>query len=220
MCWNQYISLNTFLFSTFVLLLIAYNNNVSPYKINDFDSIYVYLFFMSFILMQLIEFFIWRNLNNHKLNHLFSLLGAFLIFIQPIMSLLMLKKHPLLKQILIPLYAIPAFVYFISEYNHKKFTTSLTKKGHLQWNWVNFIGEKQILLYIWLFFLFFSLFMNAQYAGLIFVIFLFLFSFYNKTIAKDKSTGTLWCWSINSFMILYSIQLLIILPYKEHGGFC
>ena len=61
MCWNQYVSLNTFLFSTFILLLIFYNNKYSIYKIKELNNIYAYFFLMSFITMQLIEFFIWKN---------------------------------------------------------------------------------------------------------------------------------------------------------------
>ena len=68
MCWNQYVSINTFIFSIFVLILIAFNNKYSPYKVKEFDSIFVYIFFISFISMQLIEFFIWRNLEDKKLN--------------------------------------------------------------------------------------------------------------------------------------------------------
>ena len=68
MCWNQYVSINTFVFSVFVLLLIMYNNKYSPYKIKELDNIYAYIFLMSFFTMQLIEFFLWRNLDNKELN--------------------------------------------------------------------------------------------------------------------------------------------------------
>ena len=40
MCCNQYVSLNTFVFSAFVLLLIVYNNKYSPYKIEELNSWY------------------------------------------------------------------------------------------------------------------------------------------------------------------------------------
>ena len=54
MCWNQYVSLNTFLFSAFVLVLIVYNNKYSPYKLDELNSVYAYFFLMSFFTMQLI----------------------------------------------------------------------------------------------------------------------------------------------------------------------
>ena len=37
MCWNEHVSLNTFIFSIFVLLLIAYNNKYTQYKIEMFN---------------------------------------------------------------------------------------------------------------------------------------------------------------------------------------
>ena len=38
MCWNEHVSLNTFLFSSFVLLLIIYNNYYTKYKIKELHS--------------------------------------------------------------------------------------------------------------------------------------------------------------------------------------
>ncbi len=64
MCWNQHVSLNTFLFSSFILILIIYNNKYTQYKIKELNNVWIYVFFFSFISMQLIEFFIWRNINN------------------------------------------------------------------------------------------------------------------------------------------------------------
>ena len=58
MCWNEHVSLNTFLFSSFVLLLIIYNNLFTKYKIQELNNTFVYLFITSFVVMQLIEFFI------------------------------------------------------------------------------------------------------------------------------------------------------------------
>lgn len=33
MCWNQYVSINTFVFGIFVLLIIAFNQRYSNYKL-------------------------------------------------------------------------------------------------------------------------------------------------------------------------------------------
>ena len=105
MCWNQHVSLNTFIFSLFVLLLIAYNNAYTQYKMPEFNNIYVYLFFLSFISIQLIEFFIWRNINDKSLNQFFSIAGMLLVTVQPIISLMMLKDETI-KYILIIVYTV------------------------------------------------------------------------------------------------------------------
>ena len=214
MCWNQYISLNTFIFSAFVLLLIVYNNNYSPYKIDELNSIYAYFFLMSFFTMQLIEFFLWRNLNDKELNKLFSFLGALLLMLQPVASLMLLKNIDFRNKIL-ALYVIPSFSYFIYEIANRDFLTSVSKTGHLKWDWVDLKGNKQILFMCWLFFLFFSIFYNKHYLGLAYTVALLIITLYSYK--KDGSFGSLWCWSINSIMIYYAFNLLIWLPFKEHG---
>jgi branched-subunit amino acid ABC-type transport system permease component len=214
MCWNQYVSLNTFVFSAFVLVLIVYNNKYSPYKLDELNSIYAYFFLMSFFVMQLIEFFLWRNLNNKDLNKLFSNLGAVLLLLQPVASLTLLKDIELRNKML-TLYIIPAFSYFIYEFTSKDFLTVVSKTGHLKWDWVDVSGNKRILLIAWLFFLFFSIFYNKYYLALVYTVALLIISLYSYL--KDGSFGSLWCWSINSLMLFYAIKLLVILPYKQHG---
>jgi hypothetical protein len=215
MCWNQYISLNTFTFSVFVLMLIAYNNKYSPYKMEEFNNVFVYLFFMSFIAMQLIEFFIWRNLKHADMNRKLSIAGALLLMVQPIASLMLLQNIGL-RNAMLATYAIPAIVYFIYKVNTQdKFNTTVTKTGHLHWNWLN-LTESKLLGVVWFLFLYFSIFAEKQYfvAGFITVV-LLAASYYSYN--KEGSYGSLWCWSINSLMIFYAIKLLVVLPYKEHG---
>jgi general stress protein CsbA len=164
--------------------------------------------------MQLIEFFLWRNLNDKELNKLFSFLGALLLMLQPVASLMLLKDITLRNKLL-TIYGIPAFSYFIYEIANKNFLTSISKNGHLKWDWVDLKGNKQILFMCWLFFLFFSIFYNKHYLGLAYTVALLIITLYSYK--KDGSFGSLWCWSINSLMIFYAIKLLVVIPYKEHG---
>ena len=215
MCWNQYVSLNTFTFSTIILILIAYNNKYTPYKISELNNIFAYIFFMSFIIMQLIEFFLWRNLNNKDINQKLSIAGALLLMVQPIASLLMLKDD-FTRKAMLTTYTIPAFAYFIYKVKTQpNFNTTVTPMGHLRWNWLN-QDKNKLLGLIWFFFLYFSIFVEKQYytAGII-TLALLAVSYYSYN--KEGSYGSLWCWSINSLMIYYAIKLLIVLPYKEHG---
>ena len=214
MCWNQYVSLNTFMFSIFVLLLIAYNNKYTQYKTPLFNNKFVYFFFLSFITMQLIEFFIWRNIDNKKLNNLFSTLGALLLLIQPIASLLMLKDESL-KLKLITLYSIVAVPFFIYQNYDHEMTTVVSKYGHLAWKWNDLFGYNLIIYLLWFTALYCSLIVNKNYEPLIYVTILLAISYYS--FLQDGSEGSLWCWSINSIMIYYAFNLLIWLPFKEHG---
>jgi hypothetical protein len=164
--------------------------------------------------MQLIEFFLWRNLNNKELNKLFSFLGIFLLLLQPVASLMLLKDLDLRNKML-ALYIIPAFSYFIYEFTNKDFLTVVSKTGHLKWDWIDLRGNKQIILIAWLFFLFFSIFYNKYYLALAYTVVILIISLYSYR--KDGSFGSLWCWSINALMLFYAIKLLVILPYTQHG---
>lgn len=211
MCWNAEISLNTFLFSSAILILIIYNNTYTQYKVNFFNNIYAYLFLLSFIFMQLVEFFLWKNINNKKINHVLSVLGALLLFLQPAFSLMLISNGKL-RNILLLIYVIPAITFFIYLFVTVYFYTTISQKNHLVWHWgPNNYGY--ILFAIWLFFLVFSFFYEKQYLyigfGLVFLILAFVI--YNN----DGSAKSIWCWSINIIMFILAIELLVYLPLKE-----
>jgi hypothetical protein len=215
MCWNQQVSLNTFLFSFFVLLLIAYNNQYTQYKLPEFNSIYVYLFFLSFMSMQLIEFFIWRNINDKSLNKLFSILGFLLIAVQPIFSLMMLKNE-ILKTKLLVIYSIFASLLIGYKITNFDINSAISKNGHLKWNWAHFIKYESIILHsLWLLFLIYAPIVNKHYTIMFYVIILYIISMYS--FYKDGSDGSLWCWLINTIMIYYAFKLVFWLPFNEHG---
>ena len=174
MCWNEHISLNTFLFSSFVLLLIAYNNTYTQYKIEYFDSVWIYIFYVSFISMQLIEFFIWRNIDNKFYNHIFSTMAAMLLFIQPLISLMLLPNIPL-RTNLLSAYSALFIPYFTYKYITNNMKSQISNKGHL----------------VWLFFFLFSFYYTRSIRTIIFGIVLLVISGYNYY--KDKSIGSMWC---------------------------
>lgn len=209
MCWNEHVSLNTFLFSSFVLLLILYNNTYTNYKIKYFNSLWIYLFFVSFISMQLIEFFIWRNINNTFYNHIFSTMAALLIFIQPVITLMMISNVSLRNNLLVAylVFFIPYFTYKFITNNMK---SQVSNRGHLVWL---FIDTNLLLFMGWLFFFLFSFIYTQNFYGFLFGIVLFIISYYNYY--KDKTIGSMWCWVVNSSMIYFAFYLLMYLPFCE-----
>ena len=84
MCWNADISINTFIFAIFALVFIYITNTYSKYKTKIFDNPLVYLFFFEVALIQLVEYFLWRNLKNAKWNEMLSKIAAFIINTQVI----------------------------------------------------------------------------------------------------------------------------------------
>jgi hypothetical protein len=165
--------------------------------------------------MQLIEFFIWRNINDKSLNKLFSILGLLLISFQPIFSLMMLKNNTL-KPILLVIYSIVASLFFVYKTTHFEIISSVSKNGHLKWEWGHFIKYEIIVVYgLWLLCLLYAPIVNKQYTVIFYVMILFILSMYS--FYKDGSDGSLWCWLINTIMIYYAFKLLFWLPFNEHG---
>jgi len=210
MCWNEHVSLNTFLFSFGVLLLVMYNNAYTPYKIHSFTTP-MYFFTASFIFIQLIEFFIWRNLHN-AYNHLFSILCMLLIAAQPLISLSMVPDANL-RALLMAAYAALTGGYVASHLTRNA-RCEKSKNGHLRWL---FFESPAKISWVWLFFFLFSFVYNRMWRLVVFIVLSAAVSVY--TSSADKTITSTWCWMANGVMLLLAVYLLVWLPYAEHG-FC
>lgn len=211
MCWNAEVSLNTFLFSSFILCLIMYNNTYTQYKIKDVDNIWVYLFFVSIILMQFIEFLIWRNIKSPMYNQIFTTLANILLLVQPIATN-MLITNKFVQQTLLLIYLIFMIPFSIYKFATTKIYSSVSSLGHLQWNMIlNNSFQDNLIAVLWLFFFLFPLFYQRYTFGFLFGVLTLLIMFYNYS--KDKTTSSMWCWIVNSIMIYYAIYLLLYLPF-------
>ena len=214
MCWNENISLNTFLFSGFILALIIYNNSFTKYKIQELNSKWIYFFIASFVFMQLIEFFIWRNINNKFYNNIFSILATLLLIVQPILSI-MIVTNVKLRNLLLIAYLFLAVPYSIYKFSNSNIHSVISESGHLRWN---FFYLNPIILIGWFFFFLFSFVYEKKLLGLVFGLSTLIIAFLNYT--KDQTVWSMWCWSVNSVMIYYAIYLLIYLPFLEKMNIC
>jgi hypothetical protein len=156
--------------------------------------------------MQLIEFFIWKNISNPKLNSLFSIMASILLIIQPMASI-MLLQNDIRIYFMVP-YLLLAIPFFIYRYTSKHFSSSVTKLNHLRWN---IYDDELIVILIWLFFFLFPLLYRGSYFGFIFSLLALLIIMYNYY--KDRSFGSMWCWIVNSFMMYFAALLLFYLPF-------
>lgn len=211
MCWNEHVSLNTFLFSTFVLGLVIYNNAYTPYKIPNM-AWPVYLFMFSFIIMQLNEYFLWRNLKDTDYNRAFSIAGIFILFFQPVFSLMMIEGNPLLSVRLIFAYLLGAIPFMMYNITHSPLKTDVSKEHHLLWRWSQ--EDMPIINYvtyaIWLFFLFFSMVYNGWWLFAGFGAFTYLYMLFRYV--KTGTVGSMWCWVINSAFLLFAFLILLYYP--------
>lgn len=194
MCWNSKVSLNTFSFSLFGILFALFNNVI---KIFDF------LWYLSFISMQLLEYFTWENLNDKKMNRLLSKIGLFLIVIQiPLFILSCSKVENKIKLILIGLYII--FSLFCIYYFPIDFSMNKAPNGHLSWNWLNF---PTIICFIWLSFMFGLYLYQKEYFKFSIYSIIILSIYY--TYYKTHTWGSLWCWIANILALGLIIKVFI-----------
>ena len=230
MCWNEHISLNTFLFSSFVLGLIVYNNAYTQYKNPEF-SIFAIIFAFIIISIQLVEFFLWRNIKNKAYNHLFSIIGSIVIIMQPIAAAFIIQNNFDLSRTLATAYlfviALLSLLY-ASFYKVQIPTTVVSDLGNLHWNWMNqdtYIFHIFIAVWVIFFFtpFFYNAFQNLSFTNhwiykLLFTVMSFIYIFIS--FSKYGTTSSIWCWFANSIFIFYAFKLLIYLPFIEKNALC
>ena len=211
MCWNAAVSLNTFLFSSFVLGLVIYNNAYTQYKIQELNNTWVYIFFMLFISIQLLEFFIWRNINNPYYNHVFSSIinGVFVSF--PIATGMIISDINFRNGLLIA-YGIFLLYTFLFNINITEIYTTISKYNHLQYH---FMVKGYPYVHIWIFFFLFPFFYIGKFWSFLFGIVTLFISIYYFQL--DQSIGSMWCWIANIIHIFLAIYLLVVLPFLENG---
>lgn len=212
MCWNADVSLNTFLFGGFVLLLIMYNNTYTQYKIQSVRGVWTYLFYVSVVSMQLVEFFIWRNVDNTFYNRVFSTLAATLLLVQPAVSLMTLPKLDLRNKLLAA-YLMLFLPYFTYKLITNKMKSQKSSKGHLVWL---FFDTNMALYFAWLAFFLFPFVYTRNFSGLAFALSLFFIAAYNYY--NDLTIGSMWCWAVNAIMIYLAVYLLMVLPFVKAQG--
>jgi len=218
MCWNPDISINTFILGVLTLCFIYYSNTYTKYHTPVFENKWAYVFGFLVISMQLIEYFIWKNLKNEKMNIMLSKMAFSLITFQPV-PLIMMIINERIRYITLFAYSIFAIIYYnIIKFNVKTPPTTVSLNGHLVWNWLTFSGYEYIYVFVYMFFYVFSTYYSKNYQLLWFVILLFSLSFI--TYFKDRTWGSMWCWVSNLIWIYFIIKITIIQPFIEYNGLC
>jgi hypothetical protein len=226
MCWNATISLNTFLFSTATLAFVAYNNAYTKYKLTEFvDNPWLYLAFMSFILIQLVEYFLWRSIESRdaNMNNIMSIIGSLIIASQPLaVSMLITNKtlQPIVTSICAVVFAFHCFLKYPGQLD--KFTTVISPStGSLQWKWNT---QNRSLMDIVLIMGYFATFFIAAfyvptYLGIIAAVTLVL-SWWIYGVFERMIWGSKWCWSANLIMIYLLVRIMVILPFGDMSKLC
>jgi len=200
MCWNRRVSLNTFLFSLFGVNFAYFNAIINPYS---------YLYFLSFISIQLVEYFAWGNLNNKKTIRTLSQIGLFLISIQPVLFIASINNvKNSIKLKVIAMYIVFLLVCLLSF--AIDFSMEKASNGHLAWNWLSF---PPYVVLLWVVFKFGLLLYANDYLNFALMILFFLAIYY--TYYKTNTWGSLWCWIAN----IFSATLILVTFYPKFSNY-
>jgi hypothetical protein len=196
MCWNASVSLNTYIFGLFASSF-AYYNGVT--------NILGFIFYQSFIIMQLIEYFIWSKTFS---NRLLSQIALFVILCQPIFNIIKIETQSELIPYLLVAYLVFIIILYtiIIPVNTIQFSSVPSKNGHLSWKWLNW---NIYIIAIWYAFLSLRWIIDKMYLTLIFVTIILIISI---ILYKETNTwGSMWCWIAN----LISFYFILSVFYKD-----
>ncbi len=196
MCWNASVSLNTYIFGLFASLFSYYNG---------FGNILSVIFYQSFIIMQLLEYFIWTKTFSNKL---LSQIALFIVLCQPIFNIIKIETYPKAIPYLLVAYLIFIIILYtlIIPIDTINFSTVPSKNGHLSWKWLNW---NLYIIFIWYAFLSIRWIFDREYLTLILITTLLIITL---IIYKETNTfGSMWCWVAN----VLSIYLIFVVFYKD-----
>lgn len=213
MCFSASASLGSFLLLSGCCLFIYLRN----YPLSQPFS----LIFFTVGLMQLAEFFMWRDLNCGWMNHYATKLAFIILLIQPIVVVFSIYYYGLSK--LSSIFMKYSFIFYVSLYGFLIIWTLLfgekklcslpnRKSGHLIWDiksidLPNFV--KHVLFpFYFLSSLFFLTFKRFS-VGLSYFLLLFFTLLLSIFIYSDKNASSswksLWCFLVNFIPILFII---------------
>ena len=220
MCWNSDVSLNTFVFVVCSLVFLYLSNTYTKYKLKEFQNPLIYLLLFLVAAMQLVEFFLWKNLSNKSLNTLLSKAACSLVVLQLLTLIFMIPAERSRNMFLFCF-----MLYFILKWLFKTifrppthWSTTVGSNGHLSWDWMNYTGIYSGFIVAFLFMYVAALILVGFPAlSVVSISFLAVSAFY---YFKHNTFGTMWCWAVNFLLLYYVLQILIVQPLYEYKSLC
>jgi len=159
---------------------------------------------MSFISMQLIEYFTWKNIDNKKINKIISYIAMILLLIHVPLLAIAYNKNKSVNYIIITIFLI-FIVLTCFNINSNNISITKSKNGHLQWNFIVI----NIISLIYFATAFSILLYNKEYLLFTVIFITLLFSLYSYY--KSNTWGSVWCWTVN----ILSFYLIVRVFYKD-----
>lgn len=207
MCYSTTISLLTFAVMILSTLYLIYRNYPNDRWIS--------IVFISAGIMQLLEYFMWKDQSCGITNHIATILAFIVLLIQPIAALigayyfgdLVFDKKKLAP--IIWIYGIIIGIFAINwiNYGMKNRLCSRPNGRHLDWDFSNRIGSPMMKIFWIMYYAVVILFFLSRpwYLGVIVGILLIGSLLFSVFYVKNPSWKSLWCWIINFAPIIYII---------------
>ena len=207
MCYNQTISLLTFTVMAISTIYLIYRNYP--------NDRWVAIVFISAGIMQLLEYFMWKDQSCGITNRISTILAFIVLLIQPIATLigayyfgdLVIDRKKLAP--IIWIYGIIIGIFAINwiNYGMKNRLCSRPNGRHLDWDFSNRIGSPMMKIFWIMYYAVVILFFLSRpwYLGVIVGILLIGSLLFSVFYVKNPSWKSLWCWIINFAPIIYII---------------
>jgi hypothetical protein len=184
MCWSANGSLGTW---AAAMALAAASQQTHDPKL--------WIFMVLFTQMQLVEYYLWKNLNVPRLNALGSKAAMLIILLEPIAAIYLMDNTPLRTKLFIG-YATWV-VWFLTSQTFD-FRTIVGGNGHLKWNWLPLNAS----MIPWFVFFFVPLWLSGYRGAFAAGLFTLLMSFY--FYEKYGTTSSMWCWvAVFTWILFY-----------------
>ena len=207
MCYNQTTSFLTFAIMAISTIYLIYRNYP--------NDRWVAIVFISAGLMQLLEYFMWKDQSCGRMNHLATIGALLLLFIQPIATLigayyfgdLVFNREKLIPIIWIYGIIIGIFAINWMNYASKKRLCSRPNGRHLEWDF-----KPMMKIFSFMYYLVFLLFFMSRpwYFGAIVGILLIGSLLFSVFYVKNPSWKSWWCFLVNFIPIVYIIISFVI----------
>jgi len=156
----------------------------------------ILIYMIVFAQMQLVEYFLWKNLAIPSSNQLWSAVGVCLIVMQPLVTAMLLPDDMRNKAWLITLTGTALYLLTTKV----DLSTEVGANGHLKWNWIPSFKSPWIIA--WLVMLLTPLWITGYRGSALFgLVTYFISAYFNE---KYGTAGSYWCWiAITAFLTAF-----------------
>lgn len=177
MCWSAEGSLQTYAFGMILAAIHKYYGSIDPA---------LWVFMVAFTHIQLVEYFLWKNLGNPSANRFWSGIGFCLISILPLIAAGLLPSNS--RDKLRIFYLIMIMIYLATR--KINLSTEVGGNGHLKWNWID--SFTSIWTLGWPLMVLIPLFISGHRVTFIIATLTYIMSSYFND--KYGTAASYWCW--------------------------